>query len=141
MATGRVLQFDEVRGFGFIAPDGGGEDVFLHASVYSGEPSELVPGKRLEFQVMAGDRGQKAFAVHPFQEQEKPAEQEADSGAVTAPRASDDEGLCDVLSQVEFDRDVTELLLQESPSLTGGQLVQVRQGFSDFARKHGWVDV
>jgi cold shock protein len=64
MATGRVLQFDAGRGYGFVAADDGGEDVFLHASVFDGDPGELVPGTPVEFQVMAGDRGRKAFAAH-----------------------------------------------------------------------------
>ena len=56
MATGRVLQFDSGRGYGFVAADDGGEDIFLHASVFDGDLDELVPGTRVEFQVMAGDR-------------------------------------------------------------------------------------
>ena len=64
MITGRVLQFDHARGYGFVAPDDGGEDVFLHASVYDGDSDDLVPGTKMEFKVMAGDRGRKAFAAH-----------------------------------------------------------------------------
>src|SRR5271155_4584630 len=64
MATGKVLQFDPGRGYGFVAADDGGDDVFLHASVFDGDSCELIPGTALEFQVMAGDRGRKAFAVH-----------------------------------------------------------------------------
>lgn len=37
MATGRVLQFDHTRGYGFVATNDGGEDVFLHASVFDGD--------------------------------------------------------------------------------------------------------
>src|SRR4051794_20724751 len=57
MATGKVLQFDPGRGYGFVAADDGGEDIFLHASVFDGDPGELVPGAPLEFQVMAGEAG------------------------------------------------------------------------------------
>ncbi|WP_345034392.1 cold shock domain-containing protein [Kutzneria kofuensis] len=39
MATGRVLRFDDVRGFGFIAPDSGSEDVFVHANDLSEDKS------------------------------------------------------------------------------------------------------
>lgn len=65
MATGRVLQFDPVRGYGFIAAEDGGEDIFLHASVFDGDADALVPGIRVEFQIMSGDRGRKAFKAHP----------------------------------------------------------------------------
>ncbi|RSM99081.1 hypothetical protein DMB42_42810 [Nonomuraea sp. WAC 01424] len=37
MLTGSVLQFDAVHGYGFVAPDGGGGDVFLHTSVFDGD--------------------------------------------------------------------------------------------------------
>src|SRR5262245_45164446 len=72
MATGKVLQFDAGRGYGFVAADDGGEDVFLHASVFNGDPTELRPGVPLEFQVMAGDRGRKAFAVRCAQDRIAP---------------------------------------------------------------------
>jgi cold shock CspA family protein len=64
LITGRVLQFDHARGYGFVAADDGGDDVFLHTSVFDGDPDELVPGTKMEFKVMAGDRGRKAFAAH-----------------------------------------------------------------------------
>lgn len=64
MITGRILQFDHARGYGFVGADDDGEDVFLHASVFDGDPDELVPGTKMEFKVMAGDRGRKAFAAH-----------------------------------------------------------------------------
>jgi cold shock CspA family protein len=57
------LQFDHVRGYGFVGADDDGEDVFLHASVFDGDPEQLAPGTKLEFKVMAGDRGRKAFAA------------------------------------------------------------------------------
>jgi cold shock protein len=69
LITGRVLQFDQMRGYGFVAPDDGGEDVFLHASVFDGDPDELGPGTKVEFKVMAGDRGRKAFAAHLIDEE------------------------------------------------------------------------
>lgn len=64
MVTGRILQFDHARGYGFVAADDGGEDVFLHASVFDGDPDELAPGTLMEFKVMAGDRGRKGFSAH-----------------------------------------------------------------------------
>ena len=49
--------------------------------------------------------------------------------------------MCDVLSPAEFGAELTELLLNNIPMLTGPQIVAVRQNMLDFARKHGWVDI
>jgi cold shock CspA family protein len=137
LATGRVLQFDPDRGYGFIAADDGGEDVFLHTSVFDGDPRDLAPGVRVEFEVMAGDRGRKAFAVHRV----------GDGGAAAAERrpapavAADEEPMCEVLSESEFSQEVTDVLLEAVPTLTGAQLLQTRKTLLDFAKKRGWVDV
>jgi CspA family cold shock protein len=68
LGTGKVLQFDHVRGYGFVAAEDGGEDIFLHASVFDEDPELLRPGMRVEFEVMNGDRGRKAFAAHLIEE-------------------------------------------------------------------------
>lgn len=83
MATGRVLQFDQARGYGFVAADDGGEDVFLHASAFGDDPDALVPGARVQFQVMAGDRGRKAFAVHLMADEPGPEDKSAPVPAAT----------------------------------------------------------
>jgi|SRR5712664_471416 len=138
MATGKVLQFDPGRGYGFVAADDGGEDIFLHASVFDGDPTDLTPGIPLEFQVMAGDRGRKAFAARFAEERSAPL-----SPPVMSSRAfsvTEEEQMCDVLSKAEFGTELTELLLRTIPALTGAQILEVRQGMLDFARKRGWVD-
>jgi cold shock protein len=140
MATGKVLQFDTARGYGFVAADDGGDDVFLHASVFNGDLDNLVPGTPLEFQVMAGDRGRKAFAVRFAEQpaiQERPA---APPPLAARPAAAADEEMCDVLSQPEFHAEFTELLLATIPALTGPQILEVRRGVLEFAKTRGWVD-
>jgi CspA family cold shock protein len=64
MLTGKVIRFDEMRGYGFIAPDGGGEDVFVHANVLGDDKYVFGPGLRVEFEATDGDRGPKAYSVH-----------------------------------------------------------------------------
>jgi cold shock CspA family protein len=58
MASGAVKWFDARRGFGFITPDLGPCDVFVHASAVSaaGLP-ELTPGDRLDFELAQGGDG------------------------------------------------------------------------------------
>jgi cold shock protein len=159
------MQFDQARGYGFVAADDGGEDVFLHASVFDGDPEELIPGTKLEFKVMAGDRGRKAFAVRVIDEDPAPA---SEPGLAQPPRslpsappaepaqplppaqnipprrldadAAPDSGpLCDVLSSVDFGQELAELLLSNVPGLTGHQIVEIRQTVLEYAMKHGWV--
>jgi CspA family cold shock protein len=142
VATGRVLQFDEERGYGFIAADDGGEDVFLHASVFEGDSKELVPGVAVEFETMAGDRGRKAFGVHLLKGGAArvipgPREPEGQPQEHSTPDAG---ALCDVLSEVRFGQEITEILLESAPDITGKHIIQVRQGLITFGRKHGWID-
>jgi cold shock protein len=49
MSTGLVKMYDENRGFGFIQPDDGGVDLFVHAKSIVGA-SELTPGQTVEFE-------------------------------------------------------------------------------------------
>jgi CspA family cold shock protein len=142
------LQFDAARGYGFVAADDGGEDVFLHASVFEGDPGVLAPGTKVRFQTMAGDRGRKAFAVQLADDEPDPQDRQAlprtSVGATPTssaqPSGADDDMLCDVLSATEFRRELTELLLNTVPELTGQQILQARQGMLEFAKKHGWID-
>jgi CspA family cold shock protein len=62
MATGTVKWFNESKGFGFIAPDGGGKDVFCHLSALQGVPS-LAEGQKVEFDVSQGAKGPQANNV------------------------------------------------------------------------------
>jgi CspA family cold shock protein len=57
-----VARYDADRGFGFITPDAGGPDLFVHTSVVSGaEP--LQKGERVRFTIRQSDRGPQADRV------------------------------------------------------------------------------
>jgi cold shock protein len=136
--TGRVLRFDGVRGYGFIVPDGGGDDVFVHANEVLDDKSGLTPGATVEFETVDSERGPKAFGVRILS-------RASSSSSSPAPRQSSssqllDEGLCDVLEPAELREDITELLLSGTPDLTGRQIVSIRESFLGFAKKHGWVE-
>ena len=64
MATGTIKMFNEEKGFGFIAPDGGGADVFFHVSDLR-EGDEVTKGKSVTFEYGDDQRSgkQKATAV------------------------------------------------------------------------------
>jgi cold shock CspA family protein len=142
--TGKVLRFDDMRGYGFIVPDAGGEDVFVHANDLLDEKSAFSPGTSVEFEVTQGERGLKAYAVRVRGGERPPAADgyvpsAADKGVFDA-RPDEDDGLCDVLSEREFVQELTELLIREAPELTGGQITHLRRGLVTFARKYGWVE-
>jgi CspA family cold shock protein len=64
MAQGAIKWFDNKKGFGFIAQDEGGPDVFVHFSVIGGEGFKtLEEGDRGEFEVTQSDKGLKALSV------------------------------------------------------------------------------
>ncbi|MGW7352126.1 cold-shock protein [Streptomyces sp. Z26] len=62
MPTGKVKWFNTEKGFGFLSRDDGG-DVFVHSSVLPNGVDALKPGQRVEFGVVAGQRGDQALSV------------------------------------------------------------------------------
>jgi CspA family cold shock protein len=64
MATGTVKWFSDEKGFGFITPDEGSKDLFVHhSSIEADGYRSLAEGARVEYESEAGDKGPKAVNV------------------------------------------------------------------------------
>lgn len=139
-----MVRFDEVRGYGFIAPDSGGEDVFMHINDLEDDKSRFSTGTPVEFEVTEGERGLKAFDVRVVR---KPDPVTIPVPAPVVPRRhpgtdqdDGDEPMSDVLTATEYTLELTEVFLRIAPELTGTQIVTLRQGLVAVARDHGWVE-
>ncbi|MEH3156583.1 MAG: cold shock domain-containing protein [Gordonia paraffinivorans] len=152
--SGTVVHYDPNRGFGFLAPESGGADVFVHINDLDVDESALKPGARVEFEVEDTDRGSKAVNVSVTgaapaasssggrdrrdDHRERPQRDRGDHrDRDRRPRParggdgpSDAAGLSDEL---------TELLLDASGTLTASQIIAIRRRVVDFAVARGWV--
>ena len=62
--TGKVKWFNDAKGFGFITPDGGDKDCFVHYSSIAGNGFKtLAEGQEVEFEIQAGAKGLHAANV------------------------------------------------------------------------------
>ena len=66
MATGTVKWFDDSKGFGFIQPEDGSKDVFVHFSAIQGDGfRSLTEGQQVEFETTTTPKGFAAANVRP----------------------------------------------------------------------------
>jgi cold shock CspA family protein len=148
MTTGKVVRYDEFRGYGFASPVYGGEDVFIHVNDFEFDSGSVNVGTLVEFNIEQSERGPKASHIrlveHPIHTP-APAQppRPVAIAPVPAPAAaapSHEDTFCDALSAKEFRTEVTEVLLDAAPPLTGEQILNLRESLVKFANSHNWIE-
>ena len=148
---GTVISFDRIKGYGFVATEVGGDDVFIHVNDLHSEKDLLTVGSLVEFRFEEGERGPKASAVTVLTSAPSgSASAAAPSSAATSAAPSsapsravytgEDPDTADVLSAAEYQHELTEALLRVEPELTGRQIVEIRKRLARIGQEHGWVD-
>lgn len=139
VAVGRVIRFDQSRGYGFIAPDDGGDDVFLHAAEIGDRTDNIRVGTRVEFRTMEGQRGLKAYDV-------KVLPDSASSESTLRPPATrrpddlaDEDDEWDLVTEREYGAEIADALIVECPEITAAQIVAIRRRLVAHARDKGWL--
>ena len=68
MATGTVKWFNDAKGFGFITPDDGSEDLFAHFSAIAAKGfRSLQEGQKVSYDTTAGPKGKQASNIKPVE--------------------------------------------------------------------------
>lgn len=138
-STGKVVRFDEEKGYGFIVADldsykgSDEEDLFFHVNGLRMEKSVLRPGLRVVFDARNGDRGKYAVNIVDA----GPAGADWSTSGVQG--ADPDGRVWAHPTREELLDEFTELIITAAPEVPGREIVSIRQGFVALAEKYGWI--
>jgi CspA family cold shock protein len=137
MTTGTIIQLNQARGFGFIAPDGGGDDVFVHVEQLNDNARGVGVGTRVRFERMEGQRGYKAFDVSVL---EGPSVASPARKPVVTEKSEGDDETVEVIPARQYTQEITDALIASCPTMTVAEIVTVRDVLSASARQRGWLE-
>jgi CspA family cold shock protein len=92
MAVGKVKWFNNAKGYGFILPDGGGDDLFAHYSSIEMEGYKtLKAGQDVEFDILEGPKGYHAINIRAESSESEPSDEDApiDTSAAEDPEPAE----------------------------------------------------
>lgn len=93
MSTGQVKWFNNAKGFGFILPDDGGDDLFAHySSIEMDGYKTLKAGQSVSFEVIEGPKGLHATNIVPIKDDERAGNGSAGAPAARAPTSGETTG-------------------------------------------------
>lgn len=147
LTLGKVLRFDEVKGYGFIAPKEGGDDVFMHANDLLDEKFLYQEGSEVEFFLQMGEKGPKASEIRlVYQPSSHRVTRGAEVDSAPTERRpvflsdTDDDALeAGPQDAARFRADLTEALLERADTLTAAQVKEVRGIVVELAKSRRWI--
>ncbi|OEV04102.1 cold shock domain-containing protein [Streptomyces oceani] len=139
LMQGKVLRFDEFRGYGFIVPEEGDEDVFMHANDLLDDKYLYQAGSEVEFFLEMGDKGPKASQIRLVYQPSSHQLSRSSSVPRSEPAAAAQPSAGSPSAR-DFSAELTDALLESAGSLTADQIKQVRSCVLGIAKSRGWLD-
>lgn len=135
MATGRIVEFDAVTGYGLITPDNVGSPVLFHAEELGGR-RDLLGGTRVKFSCISGARGPKAYNIILL------APSTVGSVRRSVPGDHDAESVdsSEMVSSDQYEEEVTDILIATLPGITATEIVEIRTQLTMYAARRGWLN-
>lgn len=121
------MSFDASKGYGFISPTSGGEDVFFHVNHLTEPGTRVLPGCTVSYIGEVGSRGPVAYMVQVLHT--------APAKAKGGPPPDGEEPL----TRQEFIDEVTEVLVTAATDLRAAELREIREALANLAADYGWI--
>jgi cold shock protein len=140
MAQGTIIQFNVDRGYGFIEQDTGGDDVFVHFADLPDPATSARRGTRVEYNVLRNDRGLKACDITVIGSPPGTQAPARHTSSITVATVGEQDDCIDVMSTSDYEREITDALIDVLPSIVATQILSIRQRLATAASHRGWLE-